>query len=105
MRYIKPLDDIMLHEIFSQFNGVITLEDGVIQGGFGSAVIEWMMEQGYNTTVTRMGIDDKWIEHGTQAELYAECGYNAEAIEIKIEEELDRINTIINSAVNKTQSA
>jgi 1-deoxy-D-xylulose-5-phosphate synthase len=109
MRYVKPLDDVMLHEIFSQFNGVITLEDGVIQGGFGSAVIEWMMEHGYNTTVTRMGIDDKWIEHGTQAELYAECGYNADAIEMKIEEELDRINTIsisaVNSAVNKTQSA
>jgi 1-deoxy-D-xylulose-5-phosphate synthase len=109
MRYVKPLDDVMLHEIFSQFNGVITLEDGVIQGGFGSAVIEWMMEHGYNTTVTRMGIEDKWIEHGTQAELYAECGYNADAIEMKIEEELDRINTIINSAVNsavnKTQSA
>jgi 1-deoxy-D-xylulose-5-phosphate synthase len=109
MRYVKPLDDVMLHEIFSQFNGVITLEDGVIQGGFGSAVIEWMMEHGYNTTVTRMGIEDKWIEHGTQAELYAECGYNADAIEMKIEEELDRINTIsisaVNSAVNKTQSA
>ena len=105
MRYIKPLDDVMLHEIFSKFKGVITLEDGVIQGGFGSAVIEWMMEHGYNTTVTRMGIEDKWIEHGTQAELYAECGYDAEAIEIKIEEELDRINTISNSAVNKTQSA
>lgn len=105
MRYIKPLDDVMLHEIFSQFKGVITLEDGVIQGGFGSAVIEWMMEHGYNTTVTRMGIEDKWIEHGTQAELYAECGYDAEAIEIKIEEELDRINTNSNSAVNKTQSA
>jgi len=105
MRYIKPLDDVMLHEVFSQFKGVITLEDGVIQGGFGSAVIEWMMEQGYSTSVTRMGIDDKWIEHGTQAELYAECGYDAEAIEIKVEEELDRINTISNSAVNKTQSA
>lgn len=105
MRYIKPLDDVMLHEIFSKFKGVITLEDGVIQGGFGSAVIEWMMEHGYNTTVTRMGIEDKWIEHGTQAELYAECGYDAEAIEIKIEEELDRINTNSNSAVNKTQSA
>ena len=52
-----------------------------------------------------MGIEDKWIEHGTQAELYAECGYDAEAIEIKIEEELDRINTNSNSAGNKTQSA
>ena len=105
MRYIKPLDDVMLHEVFSKFKSVITLEDGVIQGGFGSAVIEWMMEHGYNTKVTRMGIEDKWIEHGTQAELYTECGYDAEAIEIKIEEELDRINTINNSAGNKAQSA
>lgn len=105
MRYIKPLDDVMLHEIFSHYKGVITLEDGVIKGGFGSAVIEWMMENGYNTTVTRMGIEDRWIEHGTQAELYAECGYDAAAIKIKIGEELERINTINNSNRNKAQSA
>ena len=105
MRYVKPLDDVMLHEVFSKFQGVITLEDGVIQGGFGSAVIEWMTDHGYTRNVTRMGIEDQWIEHGTQAELYAECGYDAHAIEVKIEEELDRINTFINSAGNKVQSA
>ena len=105
MRYVKPLDDVMLHEVFTKFKSVITLEDGVIQGGFGSAVTEWMMDQGYSSKVTRMGIPDRWIEHGTQAELYAECGYGAESIEIKVEEELERLNSVSNSQVNKAQSA
>ena len=105
MRYVKPLDDVMLHEVFAKFKSVITLEDGVIQGGFGSAVTEWMMDQGYSSKVTRMGIPDRWIEHGTQAELYAECGYGAESIEIKVEEELERLNSVSNSQVNKAQSA
>ena len=105
MRYVKPLDDVMLHEVFAKFKSVITLEDGVIQGGFGSAVTEWMMDQGYSSKVTRMGIPDRWIEHGTQAELYAECGYCAESIEIKVEEELERLNSVSNSQVNKAQSA
>ena len=105
MRYVKPLDDVMLHEVFAKFKSVITLEDGVIQGGFGSAVTEWMMDQGYSSKVTRMGIPDRWIEHGTQAELYAECGYSAESIEIKVEEELERLNSVSNSQVNKAQSA
>ena len=52
-----------------------------------------------------MGIEDRWIEHGTQAELYAECGYDAAAIEVKIGEELERINTLNNSNRNKAQSA
>jgi 1-deoxy-D-xylulose-5-phosphate synthase len=105
MRYVKPLDDVMLHEVFAKFKSVITLEDGVIQGGFGSAVTEWMMDQGYSSKVTRMGIPDRWIEHGTQAELYAECGYGAESIEMKVEEELERLNSVSNSQVNKAQSA
>ena len=105
MRYVKPLDDVMLHEVFAKFKSVITLEDGVIQGGFGSAVTEWMMDQGYSSKVTRMGIPDRWIENGTQAELYAECGYCAESIEIKVEEELERLNSVSNSQVNKAQSA
>ena len=80
MRFVKPLDEVMLHEVFSKFNQVITVEDGCIQGGFGSAVIEWMIENEYSAIVKRLGVPDNWIEHGTQAELYKECGYDAEAI-------------------------
>jgi len=81
MRFVKPLDEVMLHEVFSKFNSVVTVEDGCIQGGFGSAVVEWMVDQGYSASVRRLGVPDKWIEHGTQAELYEECGYDAAAIE------------------------
>jgi len=55
---------------------VITLEDGCLQGGFGSAVLEWMSENGVHAEVRRLGIPDKFIEHGTQNELYKECGYH-----------------------------
>jgi 1-deoxy-D-xylulose-5-phosphate synthase len=80
MRFVKPLDDVMLHEVFGRFKAVVTVEDGSILGGFGSAVVEWMAEHGYSSRVTRLGVPDRWIEHGTQAELYAECGYDAESI-------------------------
>ena len=81
MRFVKPLDEVMLHEVFSKFKSVVTVEDGCIQGGFGSAVVEWMADQGYSANVKRLGVPDRWIEHGTQAELYEECGYDAAAIE------------------------
>ena len=80
MRFVKPLDEIMLHEIFGKFKQVITVEDGCIQGGFGSAVIEFMAENGYMAQVTRLGVPDEFIEHGTQNELYTECGYDADAM-------------------------
>jgi len=105
MRYIKPLDETLLHEIFGRFKTVITLEDGTIQGGFGSAVIEWMTEQGYHSKVTRLGIPDRWIEHGTQAELYAECGYDADSIVAQVSEEIDRMKTAKNTSGNNAQSA
>ncbi|MGB0404420.1 MAG: 1-deoxy-D-xylulose-5-phosphate synthase [Salibacteraceae bacterium] len=80
MRFVKPIDEVMLHEIFGKFDKVITVEDGCIQGGFGSAVIEFMADHGYTSKVVRLGVPDRIVEHGTQAELYAECGYDAEAI-------------------------
>ena len=80
MRFVKPLDETMLHEVFSRFKDVITVEDGCVQGGMGSAVAEWAMEQGYASRVTRLGVPDRYIEHGTQAQLYKECGYDADAI-------------------------
>ncbi len=80
MRFVKPLDHQLLTEVFENFERVITVEDGCIMGGMGSAVLEWMVDQGYSSKVTRLGIPDEFIEHGTQDELYAECNYDAEAI-------------------------
>ncbi len=86
MRFAKPIDEVMLHEVFAKFDKVITVEDGTILGGMGSAVIEFMAEHGYAAKVIRLGIPDKWIEHGTQNELYKECGFDAGSIAAKAEE-------------------
>jgi len=80
MRFVKPLDEILLHEVFSKFDKIITVEDGCIVGGMGSSVVEFMTDNGYSAAVKRLGIPDKIIEHGSQDQLYAECGYDAEAI-------------------------
>jgi len=83
MRFVKPLDEVMLHEVFSRFKDVITVEDGCVQGGMGSAVTEWAMEHGYASKVARLGVPDRYIEHGMQAQLYKECGYDADSIVAK----------------------
>ena len=75
MRFVKPLDEKLLHEIFSKFKKVITIEDGTIVGGFGSAVLEWMSENNFVAQVKRLGIPDHFIEHGTPKELQQECGF------------------------------
>ena len=80
MRYVKPLDEEMLHEVFSTHSKVITIEDGCIQGGFGSAVLEFMADNGYASRLQRLGIPDSYVEHGTQQELWAECGYDEAGI-------------------------
>jgi 1-deoxy-D-xylulose-5-phosphate synthase len=80
MRFAKPIDELLLHEIFSKFSKVITVEDGCILGGMGSAVVEFMAENGYSSQVKRLGIPDKFIEHGEQSELYIECGFGIEGI-------------------------
>jgi 1-deoxy-D-xylulose-5-phosphate synthase len=80
MRFVKPLDEEALHHIATQFDQVITVEDGVIMGGFGSAVMEFFHEHHYPVHVTRLGIPDRFISHGTQQELYRECGFDAEGI-------------------------
>ena len=80
LRFVKPLDEKMLHEVFSRFDKVITVEDGTVVGGMGSAVVEFMAEHNYNAQVKRLGMPDKVIEHGEQKELYAECEYDANAI-------------------------
>lgn len=80
MRFAKPLDKTILHHVFKHFKYIITVEDGCIEGGMGSAILEFMADHKYNANVTRLGIPDKIIEHGEQAELWNECGYDAEGI-------------------------
>lgn len=80
MRFVKPIDEVMLHEVFSKFKHVITIEDGCLMGGFGSAVIEFMVDQKYQAEVVRLGIPDEYVHHGTQEELWFDCGFDAPAI-------------------------
>ena len=80
MRFVKPLDEKLLHEIFKKHDKVITIEDGCIQGGFGSAVLEFMADHNYSPQVKRLGVPDEYIEHGTQAELWRECNYDKQAV-------------------------
>ena len=80
MRYVKPLDEALLHQIFSRFDRVLTVEDGCIMGGFGSAVLEFMANNGYLARVKRLGIPDAVVEHGEQEELHQECGFDAPGI-------------------------
>ena len=91
MRFVKPLDEMLLHEIFSKFKKIITIEDGCIMGGFGSAIIEFMVDQKYQSEVVRLGIPDEYIHHGTQEELWDECGFDVAAI-IKTVEKLVSIS-------------
>lgn len=80
MRFVKPIDEVMLHEVFSKFKHVVTIEDGCLMGGFGSAVIEFMVDQKYQAEVVRLGIPDEYVHHGTQEELWADCGFDTPAI-------------------------
>jgi 1-deoxy-D-xylulose-5-phosphate synthase len=80
MRFVKPIDEVMLHEVFSKFQKVITVEDGCLMGGFGSAVIEFMVDQKYTAEIIRLGIPDEYVHHGTQEELWADCEMDQKAI-------------------------
>jgi 1-deoxy-D-xylulose-5-phosphate synthase len=80
MRFLKPLDNKLLKSVFSRFKKIITLEDASIVGGLGSAVIEYMNDNSYKAKVIRLGIPDRFVDHGTQEELYRECGYDAAGI-------------------------
>ncbi|HHT61958.1 MAG: 1-deoxy-D-xylulose-5-phosphate synthase [Paludibacteraceae bacterium] len=85
MRFLKPIDEEILYHVGKNFAKIITLEDGVISGGFGSAVLEFMADKGYKPSVMRLGIDDQFVEHGTQAELYHLLGLDEEGIASSIE--------------------
>ena len=80
MRFVKPLDEAMLHEVFGKYKKIITVEDGTIVGGFGSAVSEFMSNHNYHAALKMLGIPDRLVEHGTLKELHRECGYDAEGI-------------------------
>lgn len=80
MRFVKPLDEELLHDIFRNFKKVITVEDGCVVGGFGSAVLEFMAANNYSAQVKMLGIPDRIVEHGTQLELHAECGFDPAGI-------------------------
>lgn len=94
MRFVKPLDDSLLHEVFGKFKKVVTVEDGCLMGGFGSAVLEWMVDNGYAAHVKRLGIPDAVIEHGEQIQLYHECGFDKEGI-------ADTVRKLIEVSVEK----
>ena len=88
LRFVKPLDAVLLHEVFTKFKKVITLEDGCLMGGFGSAIIEFMVDQKYNSEIVRLGIPDEYVHHGTQEELWEDCGFDAKAIVKAVEKML-----------------
>jgi len=91
MRFAKPLDEELLHEVFSKFDQIITVEDGSLMGGFGSAIIEFMADHNYKSNVKRLGIPDRIVEHGTQFELQKECGFDVEGIVVAARSIMEKV--------------
>jgi len=86
IRFLKPIDTAILHEVFSKFELIVTVEDGVIHGGLGSAVVDFMNQHNYHAKVIKLGVPDYFVEHGRPEELYRECGFDAQGIEKTIKE-------------------
>lgn len=86
MRFVKPIDETLLHEVFQRYQKIITVEDGTIVGGFGSAVLEFMAEHNYQATVKMLGIPDRIVEHGTVKQLHRECNFDMQGIADTIRE-------------------
>lgn len=84
MRFVKPLDTVLLHDVFKRFDKIITVEDGCLEGGIGSAILEFMADNNYRCQVVRLGIPDQFIEHGEQPELWADCGFDAKSIAAQV---------------------
>ena len=89
MRFVKPLDEALLHEVFEKYDRILTVEDGTVVGGFGSAILEFQAAHGYKPSVRMLGIPDRIVEHGTPKELQRECGFDAPAIATAVREMLD----------------
>lgn len=94
LRFAKPLDEKLLHEVFTKYSKIITIEDGCIQGGIGSAVLEFMADNNYSAQLKRLGIPDLIIEHGEQLELHKECGFDPEGIEQSVLMMLERAKVV-----------
>jgi 1-deoxy-D-xylulose-5-phosphate synthase len=86
IRFVKPLDEALLHEVFTNYAKIVTVEDGTVVGGFGSAILEFMNANGYKADITILGIPDRLVEHGTLKELHSECAYDAAGIEAAVKE-------------------
>ena len=99
MRFAKPLDEELLHEVFKKFNKIITVEDGTVKGGFGSAILEFMNENNYKAEIKILGIPDKIIEHGTPKELQHDCSYDAQSIKETVLEMMKGKISVTNSVL------
>jgi len=86
MRFVKPLDDELLHTILKKFDKILTVEDNTVVGGFRSAVAEFMATNHYTNTLRMLGIPDEFVEQGTQRQLYRECGFDPEGIAASLRE-------------------
>lgn len=97
LRFVKPIDEDLLHEAFSNYSKIVTVEDGTVVGGFGSAVLEFMNANGYKADVKILGIPDRLVEHGSPKELHRECAYDAEGIAEAVRELMkDTVNIASN---------
>jgi 1-deoxy-D-xylulose-5-phosphate synthase len=92
MRFAKPLDEELLHEALQNYDKIVTVEDGTVVGGFGSAIAEFMAEYNYKNDLRILGIPDRLVEHGTLKELHHECGYDASAIADTVREMMLKVN-------------
>ena len=99
LRFVKPIDEDLLHEVFSNYSKIITVEDGTIVGGFGSAVLEFMNEYNYNAVIKILGIPDRLVEHGTPKELHRECAYDAQGIADAVREMMKDIVKVSSSMI------
>jgi len=98
MRFVKPLDETMLHEVLQRYHKIITIEDGTIVGGLGTAVLEFMNEHNYTAELKMLGIPDRIVEHGKPEELHRECGYDAAAIAAAVRA-MENVNVQIGALV------
>ena len=98
LRFVKPIDEDLLHEAFSNYDKIVTVEDGTVLGGFGSAILEFMNANGYKADVKILGIPDRLVEHGSPKELHRECAYDAEGIADAVRE-LMKVKVNISSSV------
>ena len=80
MIYLKPIDEEILKEVAKTCTNIVTIEDGTLRGGLATTVRDWLNRNNHNIEVTALGIDDKWIDHGTVEQLRSDCGYDINSI-------------------------